>query len=110
MTIMETNQGRAKRSRVRRAAGAMLCVLALAGAASTAGAQPPPAGTPDGFVPVENLGTQEQIPAAPLVMGAYAIAWVAVFGYMWMIWQRLGRVERELHEISRRVAAGGVRR
>jgi CcmD family protein len=84
-------------------------VIALAATASAVRAQQPPDAT-DGFVPVENLGTQEQIPAAPLVMGAYAIAWIAVFGYMWSIWRRLARVERELAEVSRRVAAGGARR
>jgi CcmD family protein len=86
---------------------AILCVLALAASASSLRAQQPPAGTPDGFVPVDDLKPQEQLPAAPLVMGAYAIAWIAVFGYLWSIWQRLSRVERELAEVSRRVPAGG---
>ena len=64
--------------------------------------QPPPAAT-DGFVPVESLRPEEQLPAAPLVMIAYAVAWVAVFGYLWSLWQRLGRVERDILEIRRRV-------
>jgi len=93
---------------MRHLAVAILCLIALAAAASPARAQQPP-GTIDGFVPVEDLGTQEKIPAAPLVMGAYAIAWIAVFGYMWSIWQRLNRVERELAEVSRRVPSSGVR-
>ncbi len=66
-------------------------------------AQPPPPAATDGFVPVESLGLQEQLPAAPLVMTAYAVAWVVVFGYLWSIWQRLGRVERDILEIRRRV-------
>jgi CcmD family protein len=41
-----------------------------------------------------------------LVIAAYAIAWIAVFGYLWSIWQRLARVERELADVSRRIAAG----
>jgi HAMP domain-containing protein len=49
------------------------------------------------------------LPAAPLVIGAYAVAWVAVFIYLWSIWQRTSRVERDLAELSRRVAAGGPR-
>jgi CcmD family protein len=108
MNAMETKAGRGKRVVVRLLAPAMLFAIALA-AASTVRAHQPPAGTPDGFVPVENVSAQEQIPAAPLVIGAYAVAWVLVFGYLWSIWRRLGRVERELADVSRRVA-GGARR
>jgi CcmD family protein len=43
------------------------------------------------------------------VIAAYAVAWVVVFGYLWSIWQRLGRVERDLADVSRRIAAGGRR-
>jgi CcmD family protein len=76
-------------------------------AATPAIAQQPRASTPDGFVPVDSLPATEQLPAAPLVIGAYAVAWVAVFGYLWSIWRRLGRVERDILELNRRVAAGG---
>jgi CcmD family protein len=109
MTIMERKPGPAKRDMMRPLAFAILCVIALATTASTPRAQQPPGTTPDGFVPVENLGTQEQIPAAPLVLGAYAFAWVAVFGYLWSIWRRLDRVERELADVSHRIAGGGRR-
>jgi CcmD family protein len=109
MNVMETKAGRGKRAVMRLLAPAILCAIALAAASSTVRAHQPPAGTPDGFVPVENVSGQEQIPAAPLVIGAYAVAWVLVFGYLWSIWRRLGRVERELADVSRRVA-GGARR
>jgi CcmD family protein len=107
---METKQGRTKRDIMKPLAVAILCVMAFSATAAIVRAQQPPAGATDGFVPVENLGNQEKIPAAPLVMGAYAIAWIMVFGYLWSIWQRLNRVERELGEVSRRVPAGGARR
>jgi len=42
-------------------------------------------------------------------MAAYAVAWVAVFGYIWSVWSRLGRVERDLAEVSRRVDKGARR-
>ena len=108
-TIMKTAQRRTKNDIARLLAAAMLCVMAVAATASVVRAQQPPARPSDGFVPVENLGNQEKIPAAPLVMGAYAIAWIAVFGYMWSIWQRLNRVQRELAEVSLRVPSSGAR-
>ena len=109
MTIIDARHGRTASEFLRGVVAAMLCAIAVVSGTSTLRAQPPPGSTPDGFVPVENLGTQEQIPAAPLVLGAYAIAWIAVFGYLWSIWRRLGRVERELAEVSRRVAGGAPR-
>ena len=66
--------------------------------------QPP--SPPDGFVPASSLPGQEQLPAAPLVIVAYAVVWLLVLGYLWSIWNRLGRVERDLQDVSRRQAAG----
>ena len=48
-------------------------------------------------------------PAAPLAMGAYAVAWVAIFLYLWSIWRRLSRVESEIASVSRRIEAGARR-
>jgi CcmD family protein len=89
-------------------AGAVALAV-LVGGPSIHASQQPPAGGQEGFVPVENLPQQEQLPAAPLVMGAYAVAWVAVFGYLWSIWRRLGSVERDILDVSRRIDAGGRR-
>jgi CcmD family protein len=72
-----------------------------------AAVQPPPSAAQEGFVPVDPSQQREEIPAAPLVMAAYAAAWIAVFVYAWSIWQRLGRVEREIADLTRRVAGGG---
>jgi len=60
-------------------------------------------------VPVTDLGDREQLPAAPLVMGAYAVAWIAIFGYLWSIWRRLSRVESEIAAVSRRIEPGARR-
>jgi hypothetical protein len=96
------DKGKAKRFLL---AAMLLGLFAIGGFAQ---AQQPPT-PPDGFVPQSSLAPQEQLPAAPLVIGAYAIAWLVVFGYLWSIWRRIGRVEIDLAEVSRRIASGARR-
>ena len=60
-------------------------------------------------MPIDQLQPKEQLPAAPLVMAAYSVAWLVIFGYVWSIWQRLSQVEQEIASVSKRVA-GGTRR
>jgi CcmD family protein len=85
-------------------------VLAAGPVLSVSAAQPPATtAAQDGFVPVDESKPQEHLPAAPLVMAAYGIAWVVIFGYVWTLWSRLSRVEREIGEVSRRIAAAGRR-
>ena len=83
---------------------AMVLVLVLAAGALVL-AQPPqvPPATPDGFVPVNALPQAEQLPAAPMVIAAYAVVWIVLIVYIWMLWRRLARVERELADVRRRV-------
>lgn len=60
----------------------------------------------DGFVPVTpgELG-QEQLPATPLVFGAYAFVWFVVLAYVFMLWRRLSKVERELVDVKAQLKA-----
>ena len=81
-----------------------LFVVVLFSVPALAMQQPP--SPPDGFVPASSLPGQEQLPAAPLVIVAYAVVWLLVLGYLWSIWTRLARAERELADVSRRLAAG----
>jgi|RhiMetdeSRZDD1v2_1073273.scaffolds.fasta_scaffold4118210_2 CcmD family protein len=50
----------------------------------------------EGYVPVKDLPAAEQLPAAPLVIGAYVFIWIGVMAYLWTIWRRLAAVDREL--------------
>ena len=85
----------------------LLWVLLVAGPVAdvsvAAQQQPPRRPAQDEFVPIDELPPTEQLPAAPLLIAAYSVAWVAVAGYLFSIWRRMGRVEHELGEISRRV-------
>ena len=60
----------------------------------------------DGFVPMGDIPPEDQLPAAPLLVTAYAVVWAIAFGYLWTIWRRLGAVEAELADVSSRVAEG----
>ncbi|MBS1817831.1 MAG: heme exporter protein CcmD [Acidobacteria bacterium] len=68
----------------------------------TAFAQPPQGGSPDGFVPLSSLPPGEEMPAAPFVVGAYAFFLLLMLFYLWTIWNRLSKVERDLKEFERR--------
>ena len=64
--------------------------------------------TPAGgdFVPVSELPATkqgEQLPAAPMLIAAYAVVWVALILYVWSLWRRLAAVEREVADVARRV-------
>ncbi|MDP6373765.1 MAG: CcmD family protein [Vicinamibacterales bacterium] len=80
------------------------CVVASGGdvqAAASSAAQP---AQQDEFVPIDELPPGDRLPAAPLLVAAYAFAWLAVFGYLWSIWRRLAKVEQELADVARRAA------
>ncbi|HUF48719.1 MAG TPA: CcmD family protein [Vicinamibacterales bacterium] len=55
------------------------------------------------FVPADTL-PQETLPATPLVFAAYAFAWVALVGYVFALWRKIGRVERELADVRSALA------
>ena len=78
-------------------------VLFLGVFAVSALAQQPPQ-PPEGFVPASSVQGQEHLPAAPLVITAYSVVWLLVFGYLWSIWRRLARAERDLADVSLRVS------
>ena len=80
-----------------KALGLLLCMLLLG--PTIAGAQPQP---PKDFVAVDESLPGEQIPALPLIAGAYGFVWVVLLGYVWSIGRRLQKVEGELTELESR--------
>jgi CcmD family protein len=82
----------------------LLVTFTLLSGALLAAQQPtPPAAASQEFVPVNSLPQAEQLPAAPLLIGAYAFVWVALMVYVWSLWKRLSKLERELADLQRRV-------
>ena len=91
--------------------GLALTCLLLAAAPSApiaAQGQPPKRPAEDEFVPIDQLPPNEQLPAAPLLIAAYSVVWVGVAGYLFSIWRRMGRVEQDIADVSRRVAAAAT--
>lgn len=52
------------------------------------------------FVPIDQLPPQDQLPAAPLLIGAYVFVWLAVGGYIWSVARRVSRVQREVERLD----------
>ena len=86
------------------------CLLAAVGVlfllARSAFAQQPIGGQ-GGFVPVGPGAVVEQLPAAPLLIAAYAFVWIALMLYLWSIWRRLGKLEADMQALAERRARPG---
>jgi CcmD family protein len=93
---------------VKRIAGVAIALALVAAAPLMAIAQQPAQTQTDasreGYVPMKDLPPAEQLPAAPLVLGAYAVIWVGVFAYVWTIARRLASVDRELSTLRRMIS------
>ena len=58
----------------------------------------------DGFVPVTpGDAGMENLPAAPMVMTAYALVWLVLLAYVWSLRRRQARVELEIASLRSRV-------
>jgi CcmD family protein len=49
---------------------------------------------------------QEKLPATPLVFIAYAFVWGALAFYVFLMWRRLARVERDLADVRGKLQRG----
>jgi len=92
---------------MKRIFGSILITLLLVAPVFAQQPAPKTTAAQDGFVPVDApLNQQDTIPAPRLVAAAYGFIWVVLFGYLWTVRSRLGKVEREMEAVGRRVAAG----
>lgn len=87
---------------IRRIATAVASMLLLA---APLFAQAPPGQSE--FVPVNGVPPSEQMPAAPLLITAYAVFLVLMIFYVWTVWRRLNKVEADMRALEQRTAKGG---
>ena len=52
------------------------------------------------FTPIDQLPPQEQLPAAPLLVGAYAFVLLMLFGYLVMVSRRLSAIQTEVSRLD----------
>jgi type VI protein secretion system component VasF len=64
-------------------------------------AMQPPAGQSE-FRPMSEVPASEQLPAGPLLVGAYVFFLVVMLFYVWTIWRRLNKVESDIHALARK--------
>jgi CcmD family protein len=53
----------------------------------------------DGFKPFDENAPRETLPAAPLVFVAYAVAWVALAFYVFTLFRKITKLERDLADL-----------
>jgi hypothetical protein len=75
-------------------------------AASTALAAQPPQ-PQDEFRPVGNSPAPEQIPAAPLLIGAYVVVLGGLFAYVLGLSRRLGAVRQDVERLESEIKRRG---
>ncbi len=96
--------------RTGRALAAAAIAIALTVPVVAQDAQPPAGGAtaqpPEGFEAVTDVPPSEQLPAAPLVMSAYAFVWVVLLAYIWSVGRRLTKVQEEIDRLDARLKKG----
>jgi CcmD family protein len=80
-----------------------IVALTLACSASPQAQQSPQPPAKDAFVPQAQAPQQPELPAAPLLYGAYAFVWAVLLVYIFLLWRRVGKVERELGDVTRKL-------
>lgn len=63
----------------------------------------PPAAAQDEFVPISELPAEEQLPAGPLLITAYAVVWIVLAVYLWTLWRRFLRAEQDVKSLANRL-------
>lgn len=90
---------------VRRAIVVLLLALGSSTMAPVVHAQQP-AEQQGEFVPAESLPQRERMPAAPLLISAYAFVLVALFAYVLSLSRRIGAVNADISRLEIEIKRG----
>lgn len=74
--------------------------LGAQGSGAAGQSQPPKQEQQTGFIPLDQLPPQEQLPAPRLLIAAYVFVLVALFLYVVSVSRRLGAVHREVQRLE----------
>jgi len=88
---------------VRRLMVVLLLVLGLMTAVGHAQEPPEQQGQ---FVPAESLPQRERMPAAPLLISAYAFVLLALFAYVVSLSRRIGAVNADISRLESEIKRG----
>lgn len=61
----------------------------------------------DEFIPISELPPQEQVPAAPLLIGAYMFVLAVLFVYVFSVARRLRSVQQEVDRLDSTLKKSG---
>lgn len=59
------------------------------------------------FTPISELPPEEQLAAAPLLIGAYAFVLAVLFGYLVTVSRRLSAIARDINRLTAEVKTAG---
>ncbi|HLG59493.1 MAG TPA: hypothetical protein VI485_29410 [Vicinamibacterales bacterium] len=86
---------------------AVLLLLLVWGCAAGTAQQPPPPQQQGEFIPIDQLPPQEQMPAAPLLIGAYSFVLAVLFLYLVSVARRLTSVQGEIERLETSLKQSG---
>ena len=84
----------------------VLAIGVMSPAVPLAAARQTPTEQQGEFVPAESLPQQERMPAAPLLIAAYAVVLLALFVYVLSVARRLGNVKADIARLEGEIKRG----
>lgn len=78
----------------------VLFLVYACAAPGVAGWQAQPPSQQEEFIPIDQLPPQDELAAAPLLIGAYAFVLVMLFGYIVTVSRRLSAIQHEVNRLD----------